>query len=70
MIAVLTATRPAPATSRTTRLAMAREAAKAAGWTARVAPLVLDETSDAARCEDCAHLPGCFCPHDCSPRGI
>jgi hypothetical protein len=31
---------------------------------------VLDEAGDAARCEDCAHLPGCFCPHDCSPRGI
>lgn len=30
----------------------------------------LDETSDAARCEDCACLPGCFCPHFCTPRGI
>lgn len=32
---------------------------------------VLDETSDAARCEDCAHLPGeCSCPHFCVARGI
>lgn len=32
---------------------------------------VLDETSGAARCEDCAHLPGeCPCPHTCTPRGI
>lgn len=33
------------------------------------AETVLDETSDTARCEDCAHLPGCFCPHACTPRG-
>lgn len=35
------------------------------------AETVLDETSDAARCEDCAHLPGqCDCAHFCTPRGI
>jgi hypothetical protein len=42
----ITAARPAPATSRTTRLAMAREAALAAGWTARVVKLDADERAE------------------------
>jgi hypothetical protein len=29
---------------------------------------VLDETSDAARCAECSHLPGCPCPHFCKPE--
>lgn len=45
MTATLTATRPAPAT-RTDRLAMAREAAKAAGWTAAVVKLDADERAE------------------------
>jgi hypothetical protein len=57
--ATLTATRPATAPSRTARLVVLR-----------VPVPVLDETSDAARCEDCAHLPGCDCAHFCTPRGI
>jgi hypothetical protein len=25
--------------------------------------------ADAARCTDCGHLPGCSCPHHCTPAG-
>lgn len=45
MNATLTPTRPSPAT-RTTRLAMAREAARAAGWTAQVVKLDADERAE------------------------
>lgn len=44
MNATLTPTRPA--TSRTTRLAMAREAAKAADWTAQVVKLDAAERAE------------------------
>jgi hypothetical protein len=35
-----------------------------AAW--RIAPAA-NEDSDI--CEDCGHLPGCDCPHFCTPRG-
>lgn len=43
MNATLTATRPAPATSPSTRLSLLRASLEAAGWSARVVKLTADD---------------------------
>lgn len=46
MTATLTATRPAPATSPSTRLSLLRASLEAAGWSARVVTLAADERAE------------------------